>query len=557
MPFHALPAADFVGRENECASLLHFAESGGTSPGRVLFLGGARGIGKTELLKQVHRAFFWGERNVVPFYYPFRTANLKISHCARDFFGRFIRQFLACMRQEPSLAEGGSASLHRLFPLISSLRLGWLIECIDDFNEIMESGDPHAQLCAALSAPGAAAARTGKTVLVMLDDFPLAARLYETKPGDAPLLVSLFGEALGAPQCPSLLTGSPPALLESLCGDPSLRSRVARMPLGPLSDEASFSLLSSLCAVLEIKVHREALSPLLRCLEGTPLYLRNIARALGRMRKRELQGREIWECYGREVSDGETAFYWNAVFAESFPEVEQRKTALELLVHSLRQEGERLDTTKLSRLLGSPETVLQGALEGLRASGVVQPGMSFRMVKDNVLRDFFLLLHRREVEGREAVREFIEAKYGAQAASSAFEMVIPIDADAELVAARAMEQIGRNMHLKPEEIRHLQLALVESCVNAMEHSGSQEKKIFLTFTVSSGKAVVTIESPGRFFDPAAAEALSVGEKLESGHKREGSLKLLRSIMDEVKVERVGDRTRVTLLKKVKQAKVYD
>ncbi|MBZ0155282.1 MAG: ATP-binding protein [Alphaproteobacteria bacterium] len=557
MPFRALPSGDFVSRENECGTLVHLAESGGAPPGSTLLLGGSRGIGKTELLKQVHRTFFWEDRNVVPFYYSFRTANLKITHFARDYFSRFIRQFLAYIRRDPSLAEGMGVSFNRLFPLISSLKLGWVINCIDDFEEILRGSDIHAQILAALSAPVTVAAKTGKTVLVMLDDFPLTARLYEEVPGDAPGLASLFGEVLSAPQCPHIITGSPQTLLESLFGDPSLRSRVVRMTLGPLSDDASFSLISSLCAAQEIRVHKETLFPLLRCLEGSPLYLRNMARALGKAQKKELLEKDLWECYGREIAEGETAFYWTSILAEFLPEVGQRKISLELLVHSLRQDGELLDAASFSRVLGIPERMLNGVLEGIRSSGVVHPGLGFRVVKDNVFRDFISLLHRREVEGREAVREFIGAKYGTQSTSSSFEMTIPIDADAELVAARAMEQIGRNMHLKPEEIRHLQVALIESCVNAMEHSGSQEKKIFLTFTISSGRAVVTIESPGKFFDPAAAEAQSIEEKLNSGHKREGSVKLLRSIMDEVKVERVGDRTRVTLIKKVKQAKVYD
>ena len=49
-------------------------------------------------------------------------------------------------------------------------------------------------------------------------------------------------------------------------------------------------------------------------------------------------------------------------------------------------------------------------------------------------------------------------------------MTIPMVREAELVAAQCLEQIGKNLHLDEDVIGQLQLAVIEACINAMEHS---------------------------------------------------------------------------------------
>ena len=127
--------------------------------------------------------------------------------------------------------------------------------------------------------------------------------------------------------------------------------------------------------------------------------------------------------------------------------------------------------------------------------------------------------------------------------------------NAELVVAKAVEQIGRNINLDSEFLNFLQLALIEVCINAIEHSGSYEKKVFLKFITKPDKLEIIIENSGRPFSLESLKEVPVEEKLRLGMKRGWGYKLLHKIMDSVKVERVNDRTRVILTKDIKGKEV--
>jgi anti-sigma regulatory factor (Ser/Thr protein kinase) len=99
-------------------------------------------------------------------------------------------------------------------------------------------------------------------------------------------------------------------------------------------------------------------------------------------------------------------------------------------------------------------------------------------------------------------------------------------------------------------IKQIQMALIESAINAIEHSGSYEKKVGVKITSDSRRLEIVIESPGRFFDPERLDELPVEEKLHSENKRGWGFKMMRKIMDEVKVERIGEKTRVILIKNI-------
>ncbi|MGO9107152.1 MAG: ATP-binding protein, partial [Dissulfurispiraceae bacterium] len=113
----------------------------------------------------------------------------------------------------------------------------------------------------------------------------------------------------------------------------------------------------------------------------------------------------------------------------------------------------------------------------------------------------------------------------------------------------------KNMNIAPDVIKHIQLALIETCLNAIEHSGSYDKKVTLKFTTLAERLEIMIECPGKFFDIENIEEVAVEEKLRSEHKRGWGMKLIRTIMDEVRIERIEDRTRIVLIKNIKPSEV--
>jgi anti-sigma regulatory factor (Ser/Thr protein kinase) len=543
VPFNTIPAEDFLNRVNELDYLRGLSVLKGNALGGNVFLEGARGIGKTELLKQLYRLLFW-ENHVVPFYYSFQTANLKGTYFARDYFTKFVRQYISFAKKDPSLADSSAEPLGRLMPAISSLGLYWLIDCIEDFQEHVNKNDVYWQIVAAISAPVVAAQKSGKPVIVMLDDFDAAEHLYESSLGDAHGLISLFGESIRSNLCPHVMTGSAGAL-EAIFTDHSLIGMTEQMHLGPLPEDLAIALFKAHLANLKITCAPDEPLNFLGILRGNPLYIRNLAKAAWKMQKKELRERDLIECYGFEVSEGETAFYWSSVFSRYVQNSAARKAMLKLLMHSVENGGIE-DGNRLSMISGLGETETGAILETMESAGFIRDG-------DAVFRDFIRCQYLREIEGRKAddARERIEAKYISEKEESRFELVIPMSSNAELVVAKAVEQIGRNMNLDSDFLNQLQLALIEVCINAMEHSGSYEKKVFLKFITGPEKLRIIIENSGRPFSLDARTDVPVEEKLRLGMKRGWGFKLVYAIMDSVKIERVNDRTRVVLTKEIK------
>jgi anti-sigma regulatory factor (Ser/Thr protein kinase) len=382
----------------------------------------------------------------------------------------------------------------------------------------------------------------------MLDDFDAAASLYESSLGDAHGLISLFRESMQSSLCPHVMTGSAGAL-ETIFTDHSLIGMTEQMRLGPLPEDVAAELFGAHLANLKIAVPPAGELKFLAVLKGNPLYIRNLAKAASKMRKKELHEKDLIECYSYEVSDGETAFYWSSVLSRYMKTPAQQRAMLKLLMHSVENGGVD-DIKRLSVLSGAGETETGAILAAMQASGIVRS-------KDAVLQDFIRCLYMKEIEGRNAdfAREKIEAKYLSESEESRFELVIPMSSNAELVVAKAVEQIGKNHNLNAEFLNYLQLALIEVCLNAMEHSGSYEKKVFLKFITRQDKLEIIVENSGKPFSLDTRKEIPVEEKLRMGIKRGWGFKLVYAIMDDVKVERVNDRTRVIMTKNIRDKEV--
>lgn len=559
MPFNALPEKDFSNRESELAYIGRLADLSREGFTSNVVVEGARGIGKTELLKQLHRSLFWKKNHVVPFYYSFQRAALRGESFARDYFSRFVRQLIAYLKQDPSLAQNRVVPLRRLMPLFASAGHGWMLDLIENLEEQFRSGDAHSRLLGAISVPVVAAAKCGLPIVVMLDDFHLSARLYGDRPGDSEGLVSLFEDSIKSPLCPHVLTGSPEGAIETIFSDDSLRGTTERMTLRALPEDVAFSFFSALCSRLGLTVDNQLLK-FMRLLGGNPLYIRNMARALWKLKRLEVKEQDFWECYTYEVTSGDTAFYWSSVLGGFLKDAKHHAIALELLMRLIESDSVTAYTDRLSMELGVSEPELETVVDSLERGGMLKTSGGLRIPQDPVLEDFIKGTYMKDVKGYEAekIRNLVQLKrHAAGAEAPNFEMVIPMTQDAELVAAKAVEQICSSIHLKPDLVGQLQLAIIEACLNAMEHSGSYDKKVRLKLSASPERLEITIESPGRPFVPEDVREPTIEEKLGSEKKRGWGLRLMREIMDEVTFRPFEDGTRVVLKKKIMPNEVMD
>jgi serine/threonine-protein kinase RsbW len=146
----------------------------------------------------------------------------------------------------------------------------------------------------------------------------------------------------------------------------------------------------------------------------------------------------------------------------------------------------------------------------------------------------------------------IKAAFRAETKSqpNEYEMVIPMGADTELIAAHTVEQIARRMSFGPEAINQIKTALIEACINAAEHSLSPDRKIYQRFRVESDKLVVIVASRGVMPTSLLGHnGQQVDPKQEKENGRRGwGLKLIQTLMDEVEFERVDDSTQLRMKK---------
>jgi len=135
--------------------------------------------------------------------------------------------------------------------------------------------------------------------------------------------------------------------------------------------------------------------------------------------------------------------------------------------------------------------------------------------------------------------------------SSVFELVIPIEEEAELIAARTAEQIARAAEFDQESVNQIKTALIEACINAAEHSDSPDKKIRQHFAIDDDKLIITVSNKGKRFGGANGSNPPVGAQPSKGARGRG-LQIIRALMDEVEFEETDDGARLVMTKYLKR-----
>lgn len=125
----------------------------------------------------------------------------------------------------------------------------------------------------------------------------------------------------------------------------------------------------------------------------------------------------------------------------------------------------------------------------------------------------------------------------------------------EVIAASMAEKIAQRCGFDAESIGQIKMAVLEGCLNAIEHSLNPEKEVRLTFYQRPGELEIAIENEGEVFDPLAVADPDPAAKLKDKNKRGWGIKLMRQFMDDVRYEpaRGGMCLRLIKKKKLKEA----
>lgn len=131
-----------------------------------------------------------------------------------------------------------------------------------------------------------------------------------------------------------------------------------------------------------------------------------------------------------------------------------------------------------------------------------------------------------------------------------YEIVIPAGEDSELIAAHALEEIARRYDFPVKAVNQIKTALVEASINAAEHSLSPDRKIYQKFVIDKEKIVLTVSNRGlRLSNKFAVKQITQNGPNES-RRRGWGLNLMRSLMDDIRIESVDDGTRIVMTKYV-------
>ncbi len=130
---------------------------------------------------------------------------------------------------------------------------------------------------------------------------------------------------------------------------------------------------------------------------------------------------------------------------------------------------------------------------------------------------------------------------------------LPAVPNVELVAAKAVEALGEALGMDRDGIEAVSVALVEACLNAMEHGGSSFTVRLAEEGGKSSRMRVEVEDKGRGFDPDACPPDDSTRVQGCVSKRGWGLTLIRELMDDVQISSKPGKTRVCMWKELENA----
>lgn len=136
------------------------------------------------------------------------------------------------------------------------------------------------------------------------------------------------------------------------------------------------------------------------------------------------------------------------------------------------------------------------------------------------------------------------------------ELTLPMVPDIEIAAARAAGNLAREMGMSAEKIDEMAHAIIEACINAREHSGCADQRIYLRFVGTfqgdgNPRIDIWISDHGQGFDLQEAQNRRV--KLGASYKRGRGIQLMQAHMDDVEISSGAEGTIVHMVKYEKKS----
>ena len=131
-------------------------------------------------------------------------------------------------------------------------------------------------------------------------------------------------------------------------------------------------------------------------------------------------------------------------------------------------------------------------------------------------------------------------------------LTLQMGPEMEIAASRAATAVAESMSMSADKIDEVRMAVVEACINAIEHSQAPDQTVYLSFVVLGGREPkrleVTVRDTGVGFSPEDLEEPRIEDKLTSERKRGWGLKIMQGLMDDVQVSSSSGGTTIVMSK---------
>ncbi|MCX6338283.1 MAG: ATP-binding protein [Bacteroidetes bacterium] len=132
--------------------------------------------------------------------------------------------------------------------------------------------------------------------------------------------------------------------------------------------------------------------------------------------------------------------------------------------------------------------------------------------------------------------------------SPTVELKLPILPNMELIATQTADIIAKHMHLSEEQSGEISMALIEACINAFEHSKT-ENSVYIHFIIEENSIIIKVIDQGIGFDKSKVEIPKIENKIGNDERKRGwGLQLIQALMDSVEFESTNAGTTITMIK---------
>jgi anti-sigma regulatory factor (Ser/Thr protein kinase) len=133
------------------------------------------------------------------------------------------------------------------------------------------------------------------------------------------------------------------------------------------------------------------------------------------------------------------------------------------------------------------------------------------------------------------------------------ELVLPMLPDKELEAGEQASELAAQAHMEPDRADELRLAVQEAFINASEHSGASDGRVYVTLALWGDErprvVQVTVRDTGvGFTDPETQGTMRA--PVGKPRKRGWGLTLIRRLVDEVEIDSGSHGTVVVMRKRI-------